>query len=120
MRMWMIPPHLLCRSHLLGEHGEVHKHRHNFVKHHRVNGRMSPIVQIEPASMGKRHDALVAEMLERGYNHNSPYEMPDISYLPLKYQTVKVDLKESYAQLLGCPNCVQRFLQFNLNLEEIA
>lgn len=24
MRMWMLPPQLLCRQHLLGEHKELH------------------------------------------------------------------------------------------------
>jgi hypothetical protein len=27
MMMWMIDPVLLCRKHLLGEHGEIHKFR---------------------------------------------------------------------------------------------
>ncbi|MFW6247177.1 MAG: hypothetical protein ACOC22_03345 [bacterium] len=30
--MWGINPELLCKKHLLGEHGEIHKHRYNFVK----------------------------------------------------------------------------------------
>lgn len=24
MRMWMVPPELMCRQHLLGEHVELH------------------------------------------------------------------------------------------------
>ena len=36
MRMWMLNPKFLCRQHLLGEHSEIHKFRHNFVKKHKV------------------------------------------------------------------------------------
>ena len=48
MRMWGIDAKLLCKKHLIGEHGEIHKHRHNFVKQHKITKRISPIVQIEP------------------------------------------------------------------------
>jgi len=105
MRMWMIDPKKLCRKHLLGEHGEIHKHRHNFVKHHRIDGRLLPIVQIQPADMSKRHDELAEEMLRRGYNHQSPYDQPDISYLAEWKQQSKVDLLISEKDL--CKRCKQ-------------
>ena len=72
----MIDPILLCNQHLLGEHGEIHKHRHNFVKGHSILGRKG---QIEPASMSQRHDELAIEMVKRGMNHKSPYVQPDLS-----------------------------------------
>ena len=50
MRMWMIKPELLCRQHLLGEHSEIHKHKHNFEKGHSIKGRLYPISQKEPLS----------------------------------------------------------------------
>lgn len=106
--MWMIEPNLLCRKHLLGEHGEIHKHRHNFVKHHKIDRRISPIVQIEPMSMGKRHDDLAKEMIKRGYNHNSPYIQPDISYLKKEQQEATVDIDLSYLDLSSrCPECLK-------------
>ena len=102
----MIDPQLLCRKHLLGEHGEIHKHRHNFVKHQSIAGRISPVVQIEPSSMKSRHDDLVAEMLRRGYNHNSPYEQPDLSYLPDDQRYAIVDISISMADLYKrCEEC---------------
>jgi hypothetical protein len=76
MRMWMVDVKTLCRKHLLGEHSEIHKHRHNFVKGHKMEGRKT---QIEPQSMGTRHNELAQEMIRRGYKHNSPYTMPDIT-----------------------------------------
>lgn len=110
MRMWMINPKWLCRKHLLGEYGEIHKHRHNFVKHHSIAKRVSPVVQVEPLAMYARHDALAAEMVRRGYNHNSLYEMPDLSYLPKAHREVKVDVYLSIKDLIDrCPECKKRF-----------
>ena len=105
MRMWMVNPKLMCRKHLLGEHGEIHKHRHNFEKKHSINKRIE-LGQIEPLSMEKRHDELAREMLRRGYNHNSPYTMPDISYLPDFQKNFKVDTNMSKKDLFSrCSEC---------------
>lgn len=102
MRMWMCSPKILCKNHLLGEHGEIHKHRHNFIKHHKMDWRIG---QIEPESMQKRHDELVKEMIARGYNHKSPYEQPDVSYLPI----MLVDRNKALVDLLErCPECRKR------------
>lgn len=109
MRMWMIEPSLLCNKHLLGEHGEIHKHKHNFVKKHNIRGRILPIAQIEPSSMQVRHDDLAAEMAGRGMNHRSPYEMPDISYLEPIYREAKVDINNSKKDLCSrCAECKRR------------
>jgi len=102
---------MLCRKHLLGEQNEIHKHRHNSVKRHSVSGRVAA-GQIEPASMWRRHEELVAEMLRRGYRHASPYEQPDISYLPTAEQTAVVDVRLSKGDLSArCPECEQRMKQ---------
>lgn len=77
--MWMVDPRLLCRKHLLGEHSEIHKHKHNFEKGHRITGRLRPVVTIEPANMESRHNQLAKEIKRRGYNHKSPYTLPDLS-----------------------------------------
>lgn len=106
MRMWMVNPSLLCVTHLLGEHYEIHLHRHNFVKHHSIAGRISPIVLIEPANMGTRHDELATEMTRRGYNHNSPYELPDLSYLSSEQRNAKADTEYNLRDLADrCPAC---------------
>lgn len=109
MRMWNINPKLLCRKHLLGEHGEIHKHRHNFVKQHRIDKRISPVVQIEPENMKKRHDELASEMIRRNYNHNSPYEQPDLSYLSSNERYAQIDTNISIIDLvLRCDECKDR------------
>lgn len=104
MRMWFINPKLLCKSHLLGEHGEIHKHRHNFEKQHNMTGRIG---QIDASKMEERHDELVTEMLRRGYNHKSPFTQPDTSYL--KIDDWKIDLEFNIKDLKErCQECKRR------------
>jgi hypothetical protein len=112
--MWMIDPKYLCRKHLLGEHGEIHKHRHNFVKNHRISGRIFPVVTIEPISMEKRHDKLAKEMLKRGYNHQSPYYQPDLTLYKKEEIDVKVNLEESKKELQKrCSECRKKINNLN-------
>ena len=105
MRMWMIDPALLCDKHLLGEHGEIHKHRHSFEKKHNMKGRLFPVVQIVPHKMQSRHDQLAKEMRTRDMNHKSLFIQPDVSHLP----KVKVDIKYNLHDLASrCPDCAKR------------
>lgn len=104
--MWMIDPKKLCRNHLLGEHNEIHKHKHNFEKHHSISGRLYPIVLIEPSSMEKRHEELAKEMLARGYKHQSPYQQPDLSYLTEEQRNVKANIPYNIEDLCNrCEEC---------------
>jgi 3-methyladenine DNA glycosylase Tag len=109
MRMWMIPPSNLCDKHLLGEHGELHKFIPSFNKKHRIDRRISPIVQIELSSYKKRHYDLSTEMIRRGFNHKSPLynkDLPDFGYLPKDQFEAKVDKTQSYKDLKSrCANC---------------
>jgi len=108
MKMWMINPKLMCDKHLLGEHGEIHKHKHNFEKKHKMDGRLAPIIQIEPMSMQIRHDYLVEEIIERGMNHKSPFVQPDVSYLG-ENANAKVDIVKSVIDLrYRCKECRKR------------
>lgn len=110
----MIEPELLCNKHLLGEHGEIHKHKHNFQKKHSIKGRIFPIVQIEPASMELRHNALAVEMIKRGMNHKSDYSMPDISYLPEQSRNAIVNVSTSKHDLsFRCLECSKRIKELD-------
>ena len=61
--------------------------------------------QIEPLSMETRHNELVEEMLKRGYKHNSPYTMPDVSYIG-KLLNEKINTDLSYEDLKNrCEDC---------------
>ncbi|MBF0216101.1 MAG: pyrimidine dimer DNA glycosylase [Candidatus Omnitrophica bacterium] len=76
MRIWDIGPDKLCRNHLLGEHRELHaiwsvltKNKKGYSRHPetlRWKGKL--------AALYLRHGKLVAEMVSRGYRHNSPLE----------------------------------------------
>lgn len=73
MRIWDISCEKLCRSHLLGEHRELHaiwsvitKHRKGYSRHPetlRWKGKLKALYS--------RHDSLVREMRRRGYRHLS-------------------------------------------------
>lgn len=76
MRIWDIEPERLCRSHLLGEHAELHalwsvltQGKRGFSNHpetRRWRGRLKALYA--------RHRELVAEMERRGYRHASPLD----------------------------------------------
>ncbi len=76
VRIWDISPQILCRNHLLGEHRELHaiwtiltKGKTGYSFHPetlRWAGKL-PALYI-------RHEELVREMKNRGYNHNSPLD----------------------------------------------
>ena len=76
MRVWDIHPAKLCRNHLLGEHRELHamwtiitEHKKGYSLHPetlRWKGKLKALYL--------RHAKLVAEMLNRGYAHNSPLD----------------------------------------------
>ena len=74
MRIWDISPKKLCRAHLLGEHRELHA-----IWSVLVNGKKGYAHHPETLRWkGKlkalfgRHEALVVEMRNRGYQHRSP------------------------------------------------
>lgn len=105
----MIDPKLLCDKHLFGEHGEIHKFRPSFVKGFSISGRMSPVVQILPFEMKRRHDELTAEMERRtGKKYDSPYEQPDLSKYS-EYSGSNVDLDHNKIDLAKrCSDCFAR------------
>lgn len=102
MRMWMVNTKTMCNQHILGEHGEIHKHKHNFVKQHNMTGRLKFPAQIDPTLMSFRHNQLVKEMEIRGMNHQSPYEQPDVSYLPVAYIDLEFNKKDLYNRCEKC------------------
>ena len=126
MRMFGISPSLRCDNHLYGEHGEIHKHKHNFEKHHKVDGRIYPIVLIEPSTMKIWHDMLAEEIDKRAKTkkskgHNSPHTQPDISYLPFDQQFARVDIEYNIKDLAGrCPECRERLINAGLYEDRVV
>lgn len=76
MRIWDLPPAVLCRQHLLGAHRELHavwsiitQGKRGYANHpetRRWRGKLRALF--------RRHEALVAEMASRGYRHHSPLD----------------------------------------------
>ena len=102
MRMWMVPPEMLCRQHLLGEHNEHHLLVGTLNKGISVKGYIEGgLAEIHNIVM--RHDELVAEMLRRGYNHKSP--LP--TFVP--YTAGIIDREENIKELCRrCTRCKER------------
>lgn len=106
--MWMIDPTLLCKQHILGEHHEIHKHRYSFEHEHSFEGYLRDTVTVEPLAMKERHDQLV-DYLD---NHDSPYSMPDLSYMPEWHRQAEVDQLESIVTLIiRCEDCREKILE---------
>jgi hypothetical protein len=104
-RMWLCNPAILCRKHLLGEHNEHHKVYGSFRLKRSITGYIENNC-LEPMSLEVRHNELAEEMVNRGYNHQSPLVQPDISYLPQHEREYKVDKEASLQDLLArCPEC---------------
>jgi hypothetical protein len=110
MRIWDIPPDKLCRKHLLGEHSELHaiwtiltQDRKGYSKHpetRRWKGKLKALYD--------RHQVLVHEMTQRGYNHLSPLS-PELATGAAK-QDVFIDSYEEQCTILlqkGC-GCMQQ------------
>ena len=98
----MLPPSIMCRKHLLGEHVEMHMLVGTLQKGISVQGYIdNQLVELE--HIRARHDELVEEMIKRGYNHKSP--LPD-------YPEVSggvVDREENLRDLANrCPDCRER------------
>ena len=107
MRIWDISPKCLCRSHLLGEHRELHaiwtiitERKKGYSKHPetiRWQGKLK--------AMYLRHEELVKEMKDRGYEHKSPLEKRKAT--GKSKQDVFIDVPLEQIQILqqkGC-NC---------------
>lgn len=105
MRVWDVPPSILCRAHLLGEHRELHaiwtvlsQNKTGYARHPetiRWQGKL--------AALYLRHEALVTEMTRRGYNHASPLDPALATGSAL--QDVYVDSPERQLDLLRAKPC---------------
>lgn len=76
MRIWDVDPSRLCRSHLLGEHRELHG-LWNILTRDMRGYRSHPETRRwegKLAALYRRHEALVVEMTRRGYRHASPLD----------------------------------------------
>jgi len=99
MRMWKVNPKLMCRKHLLGEHLEMHMFVGCLKKGKSLVGYIKKEL-VELHFLVARHHQLATEMVQRGYNHNSP-----IGGFPHRVGG-KVDTNKSLKELSKrCPEC---------------
>lgn len=107
MRVWDLPPQLLCRAHLLGEHRELHaiwsiitKGKRGYTNHPETKRWVGKL-----KALYLRHELLIEEMKRRGYKHASQLEEKFATGLHI--QDEFVDIPERQLELLrqkGC-NC---------------
>jgi len=71
MRMWMVPPALMCNKHLLGEHVEIHMLESCIKYGHKLDGYIENGL-VDLSKLDSRHREIVAEMKRRGFSHQSP------------------------------------------------
>jgi hypothetical protein len=105
MRIWDLPPKILCRNHLLGEHNELHAvwtvitgQRKGYSHHPEVmrwRGRLRALYFM--------HDRIVAEMTRRGWNHRSPLDRRKAR--GSARQAVLVDSLRGQRQILRAKGC---------------
>ncbi|MFW9872031.1 MAG: pyrimidine dimer DNA glycosylase/endonuclease V [Candidatus Thorarchaeota archaeon] len=101
MRNWNIKPSCLCRKHLIGEHGEIHKAVGNLKHSGKWTKNLTNKGFLEPQNFLKRHNLIAKEMIKRGYNHKSPLEIEG-----LKLEKGKVDKKKAINDLKNrCLEC---------------
>lgn len=105
MRIWDVDPRDLCRNHLLAEHGELHG-LWNVLTRGLTGYRAHPETRRwegKLAALYRRHEALAAEMTERGYRHASPLEASLAT--GLEHQDEYVDPPEIQRRLLKAKTC---------------
>jgi hypothetical protein len=105
MRIWDVPPSYLCRAHLLGEHRELHAAwnvitlgKQGYAQHPETKRWVGKL-----AALYHRHEALVAEMSRRGYQHHTPLD-PALA-TGSAIQDVLIDPLERQYDLLAAKGC---------------
>ena len=105
MRVWDIKVELLCNSHLLGEHSEIHaiwtilsENKLGYSRHPetlRWKGKL--------LALYNRHEMAVAEMIRRGFNHKSALKKELAT--GSKMQLAFVDQPEKQQVILRSKGC---------------
>lgn len=105
MRIWDLPPAMLCRQHLLGEHRELHAlwsilttGKGGYANHPETTRWRG-----KQAALYARHDALVIEMNRRGYHHRTPLNSTVATGLAV--QTDYVDTPDEQVGILRAKGC---------------
>jgi hypothetical protein len=99
MRMWMVPPEMMCQQHLLGEHVELHMLA-GWILHGRSLDGYAADGLVDTRRIYSRHTELAKEMAKRNMNHDSAL----CAFVDPKVGVV--DVGHSFAVLTKrCPRC---------------
>lgn len=101
MRMWDVPPHVMCRKHLLGEHLELHMFVGAMNKGTSLQGFIDNGL-LDISKLASRHEELVAEMTRRGYKHKSPLPQVPINGWEVKAIDTEANLLELSYRCFEC------------------
>ena len=108
MRDWKINPELLCNTHLLGNHVELHMFAGCIEKGKSIKGYIETGL-VEIHNLKNRHDEIVQEMIARNMEHKSPF--PDIEL----YKAGEIDIDENIKELMNrCEYCRRRVLNWEI------
>jgi len=105
MRVWDVPPAMLCNKHLLGEHRELHG-----LWNIHVLGKKGYSLHPETKrwagklkALFARHEMLVGEMQRRGFRHSSPLD--EVYATGSAVQDVFIDVPEAQIEILRGKPC---------------
>jgi hypothetical protein len=105
MRIWDVPPSILCRKHLLAEHRELHGLWNILVDGKKGYSRHPETLRWRGKlkALFERHEALVLEMARRGYRHQSLLD-PALA-AGSGTQNLFLDSPEAQWDILRAKNC---------------
>lgn len=110
-RLWNLPTKYLCKNHLLGEHSEIHQEIGTLRNHPHgtaIVGGHARLGQFQLSKAQSRHNELVKEMVCRGFNHDSPLDVPEDEYEDTGYIDRHYNLVDLYTR---CDECAKRIDQ---------
>jgi len=114
--MWLLPTEWLCDDHLLGEHSEMHQAAGTIANHEHGEAVMEGHCRdvrpddVETLLIVARHDALAAEMGERGMDHDESNELADFDDPGIGRISGK-DVRHNADELaLRCRDCRSRMM----------
>jgi len=103
-----IPAEQLCDQHLLGVHNELHQETGTIKKHPYGEAVLTGHWKLGQAStdlINQRHEEVVEEMTERGFNHDSPLDFHDDIGLHTSLIGVDVETMNKVSLSARCDEC---------------
>ena len=127
--MWNVPVEMMCRQHLLGEHLELHMFYNSINEGKKITGYIEKGI-FDPPLLKIRHDDIVLEMENRGFNHKTPmpnrvkYHLSDgrvRNMFIIHMTTHPIDINASINELLSrCERCKTFYTIYQANKDLLS